>query len=54
MALKAATYLRAGALEVWVVDDEGSVQVSDRAGLQARSRWTVTLDLPPKVRADRN
>jgi Uma2 family endonuclease len=52
MALKTAAYLGAGALEVWVVDGDGGVWVTDQAGPQARSRWAVTFDLPPKVGAD--
>ena len=52
MALKTATYLRAGAIEVWVVGDDGGVLVTDLSGQQSRSRWPVTLDLPAKVRAE--
>lgn len=45
MAMKTRAYLGAGAIEVWLVGDDGRLSVHDAAGPQALSRYGVRLDL---------
>lgn len=44
-----AAYLAAGAREVWVVSEEGSVRCFDAQGARAESAYAVRLDLPPRA-----
>ena len=46
MALKARLYLAAGAIEVWIVSEDGAWQIDDAQGAQAKSRYPVQLALP--------
>jgi Uma2 family endonuclease len=43
MAYKTELFLAAGAVEVWIVDEEGGCQVFDSQGAQASSRFGVRL-----------
>lgn len=43
MAFKTQLYLDAGAVEVWIVDEDGAWQVFDGRGLQASTRYGVRL-----------
>jgi Uma2 family endonuclease len=43
MAHKTRLYLEAGAVEVWIVSEDGARQVFDAAGEQANTRFAVTL-----------
>ena len=43
MAHKTGLYLQAGAIEVWIVAEDGSWQMFDAQGLQAFSRFGVQL-----------
>jgi Uma2 family endonuclease len=52
MALKTRLYLEAGALEVWIVSEEGAMQVFDAHGECATSRFVVKLTLPNKAGAE--
>jgi Uma2 family endonuclease len=45
MALKTRAYLGAGAVEVWLVAVDGTVQVHDAAGPRPASRYAVTLSV---------
>jgi Uma2 family endonuclease len=49
MELKTRAYLAAGAVEVWVVSEDGELSVFDANGRQARTRYPVTLTLPPRA-----
>ena len=44
MAYKTRLFLEAGAVEVWIVSEEGSWQIFDSQGEQSASRWPVRLD----------
>ena len=46
IAEKTRAYLAAGALEVWIVAQNGSIRFIDRSGEVARSRFPVTLSVP--------
>jgi Uma2 family endonuclease len=48
---KTAAYLAAGALEVWLVSEEGSVRYAGAAGDQPKSRFPIVLSLPPRLRS---
>lgn len=48
MAMKTRAYLAAGAVEVWVVSEDGVVTLFDATGKLERSRYAVTLALPPR------
>jgi len=43
MAYKTELFLQAGAVEVWIVDEDGSRQVFDAAGERSDSRFGVVL-----------
>jgi Uma2 family endonuclease len=43
MAHKTELFLQAGAVEVWIVDEDGAQRVFDAQGEQAASRFGVTL-----------
>ena len=45
MAMKTRAYLGAGAVEVWIVDDTGALQVEGASGAQPVNRFGVTLAL---------
>ena len=47
MALKTRLYLEAGAVEVWIVGQDGGWQVFDAAGAQPASRYPVHLQAGP-------
>ncbi len=47
MALKTRLYLEAGAVEVWIVDQESGWQVFDAAGAQPISGYGVQLEPEP-------
>ena len=49
MRQKTAAYLAAGAREVWVVSEEGSVRYFDAQGARAESAFAVRRDLPPRA-----
>jgi Uma2 family endonuclease len=46
---KRSAYLAAGAKEVWIVSEAGSVRYFDAAGEKASSDFPVTLTLPPPI-----
>jgi Uma2 family endonuclease len=46
MAFKTRLFLEAGAVEVWIVGEDGSWQVFDSGGLQPATRYGVQLTLP--------
>lgn len=46
MAFKTRLFLEAGAVEVWIVGEDGSWQVFDAAGPQPVTRYGVQLELP--------
>ncbi len=43
MAFKTQLFLEAGAVEVWIVSEDGNWQVFDARGLQSASRYDVQL-----------
>jgi Uma2 family endonuclease len=43
---KTRAYLEAGAIEVWLMAENGTVVIMDRSGQKAQSRFPVTLALP--------
>ena len=47
MQAKRNAYLAAGALEVWIVSEGGSVEIFDASGRCEASRFGVRLTLPP-------
>jgi len=49
MAEKTRAYLSAGAVEVWLVPEVGSVRYFDASGERRSSRYPVTLVLPDPV-----
>jgi Uma2 family endonuclease len=50
MTIKCAAYLAAGAIEVWVVTEDGERTVFDAQGPCDRSRYPVVLTLPPRAK----
>jgi Uma2 family endonuclease len=55
MKLKTRAYLDAGATEVWVVTEDAQLSFFDKQGPIERSRYPVTLTLPPRAaRRDSN
>jgi Uma2 family endonuclease len=48
MAHKTALFLQAGAVEVWIVTEDGAWRVFDAQGEQAATRFAVKL-APPAV-----
>jgi Uma2 family endonuclease len=46
---KTRAYLAAGAQEVWLVPESGAVRYFDATGEQDGSRYSVTLELPPRT-----
>ena len=47
MEAKRQAYLAAGAIEVWIVSEAGSVEIFDASGRCEASRFGVRLTLPP-------
>ena len=50
MDMKRDAYLAAGAIEVWVVTEDGERAIFDAQGPCERSRYPVTLLLPPRAK----
>lgn len=50
LASKARVYLAAGALEVWIVSEDGDLSISDTSGPREASSYRVSLQLPPRVK----
>ncbi len=50
MAFKTRLFREAGAVEVWVVSEDGSWQIFDGGGLHPASRYGVQLALTAPVR----
>jgi Uma2 family endonuclease len=48
MRQKTAAYLAAGAIEVWLVDEDGSVQMFDARGRVAVSSLGIAIDALPR------
>jgi Uma2 family endonuclease len=46
MAHKTQLFLEAGAVEVWILSEDGTQRVFDAAGEQAASRYSVQFSLP--------
>jgi Uma2 family endonuclease len=46
---KTAAYLAAGAVEVWIVKEDGSSRYFTASGEQAKSGFPVTVSLPPPM-----
>lgn len=46
MEHKTGLYLSAGAVEVWIVGEDGSLKVFDAQGRREASGYTVTLEIP--------
>lgn len=51
MAYKTELYLQAGAVEVWIVDEDGGWRVFDADGPQASSRFGVQMAAAPQAPA---
>jgi len=49
MELKKRAYLAAGAVEVWVVTEDGDLSIFDADGPREESRFGVRLTLPPRA-----
>lgn len=52
MELKKHAYLAAGAVEVWVVTEDGELSIFDADGPREASRFGVSLTLPPRAARD--
>jgi hypothetical protein len=50
IAEKTAAYLAAGAVEVWIVKEDGSIRYFTASGEQAKSGFPVAVSLPPPIR----
>jgi Uma2 family endonuclease len=48
MRQKTAAYLAAGAIEVWLVDEDGTVQMFDARGRVAASSFGIAIDALPR------
>jgi Uma2 family endonuclease len=46
---KTRAYLQAGAREVWIVADDGSLRYFNASGEQASSAFAVAISLPPPI-----
>jgi Uma2 family endonuclease len=46
--MKTRAYLAAGAVEVWIVTEDGDLAVFDRNGMRAATSFGVTLNLPAR------
>jgi Uma2 family endonuclease len=47
---KTHAYLAAGAEEVWLVSEDGSIRYVDHAGERLGSRFNITVSLPPPLK----
>jgi len=47
---KVPVYLAAGAREVWVVSEEGTIRYFDHTGERATSNFPVAVSLPPQMK----
>ena len=47
---KRAGYLAAGALEVWLVSEVGTIRYFNAAGEQSKSSFPISITLPPPVK----
>ena len=47
---KKAAYLAAGAREVWLVSEEGTIRYFDASGEQPKSAFPVSITLPPPIK----
>lgn len=47
---KTRAYLAAGAEEVWLVSEEGTIRYFDHAGEKAKSNFPVVITLPPPMK----
>jgi Uma2 family endonuclease len=47
---KTRAYLAAGAREVWVVSEDGSIRYFDRTGEKQASAYPVSVSLPPPIK----
>jgi hypothetical protein len=46
MREKIAAYFAAGAREVWLVGEDGTIEIRDRRGIVATSEFGITFVLP--------
>ena len=46
---KTAAYLAAGAMEVWIVAEDGTIRYFTAAGEQAKSGFPASISLPPPI-----
>jgi Uma2 family endonuclease len=49
LAMKTRAFLAAGAREVWVVSEDGEIEIHDAGGVRPRSGYPVVLELPPRL-----
>jgi Uma2 family endonuclease len=49
IAEKTAAYLAAGAVEVWIVKEDGSIRYFTASGEKSKSGFPVTVSLPPPI-----
>lgn len=47
MSEKVAAYLDAGAIEVWIVREDGGVEIMRKSGLRPSSSFGIDVVLPP-------
>ncbi len=47
---KTRAYLAAGAQEVWIVSEEGTIRYFGPAGERSKSDFSVTISLPPPIK----
>jgi Uma2 family endonuclease len=47
---KTGAYLAAGAVEVWIVAEDGGIRYFGASGEQAKSSFPATVSLPPPIR----
>ena len=47
---KKAAYLAAGAREVWLVSEDGTIRYFNTSGEQPKSAYPVTITLPPPIK----
>jgi Uma2 family endonuclease len=50
IADKTAAYFAAGAVEVWIVAEDGSIRYFTAAGEQPKSGYPVAVSLPPPIK----
>lgn len=49
---KRGAYLQAGAMEVWIVTEEGTLRYFDSKGERERTAFPVSLSLPPPMKGN--